>query len=244
MKRIILVLLVITSLSITAQESVLLRLNYNEGDNYLLTVEAKQNMGLQGGMSMNMTMGVIITEVGAKNIKTESKITSVIMDMMQGEMSMSYDSNKKEAELDQMGQMMKSQFDPMMKATIHNSLDNLGNMIETKIEPAIPGMEQLTGSTSTINYPEEKVSVGSSWTSEDENQGVKMSTTYTISSIANGIVSLDVSGDVTGAGTGTIKGKTTVDISSGVPKSAALEVTMSAQGVNMSIITNTTMTKI
>lgn len=244
MKRIILVLLVITSLSITAQESVLLRLNYNEGDNYLLTVEAKQNMGLQGGMSMNMTMGVIITEVGAKNIKTESKITSVVMDMMQGEMSMSYDSNKKEAELDQMGQMMKSQFDPMMKATIHTSLDNLGNMIETKIEPAIPGMEQLTGSASTINYPEEKVSVGSSWTSEDENQGVKMSTTYTISSIANGIVSLDVSGDVTGAGTGTIKGKTTVDISSGVPKSSALEVTMSAQGVNMSIITNTTMTKI
>ena len=166
------------------------------------------------------------------------------MDMMQGEMSMSYDSNKKEAELDQMGQMMKSQFDPMMKATIHTSLDNLGNMIETKIEPAIPGMEQLTGSASTINYPEEKVSVGSSWTSEDENQGVKMSTTYTISSIANGIVSLDVSGDVAGTGTGTIKGKTTVDISSGVPTSAAIEVTMSAQGVNMSIITNTTMTKI
>ncbi|MDC1379538.1 DUF6263 family protein [Algibacter sp.] len=244
MKRIILVLLVITSLSATAQESVLLRLNYNEGDNYLLTVDAKQNMGLQGGMNMNMTMGVIITEVGAKNIKTESKITSVVMDMMQGEISMSYDSNKKEAELDQMGQMMKSQFDPMMKATIHTSLDNLGNMIETKIEPAIPGMEQLTASASTINYPEEKVSVGSSWTSEDENQGVKMSTTYTISSIANGIVSLDISGDVAGAGTGTIKGKTTVDISSGVPKSSALEVTMSAQGVNMSIITNTTMTKI
>ena len=78
MKRIILVLLVITTLSATAQESVLLRLNYNEGDNYLLTVDAKQNMGLQGGMNMNMTMGVIITEVGAKNIKTESKITSVV----------------------------------------------------------------------------------------------------------------------------------------------------------------------
>ena len=57
MKRIILVLLVITTLSATAQESVLLRLNYNEGDNYLLTVDAKQNMGLQGGMNMNMTMG-------------------------------------------------------------------------------------------------------------------------------------------------------------------------------------------
>ena len=244
MKRIILVLLVITTLSATAQESVLLRLNYNEGDNYLLTVDAKQNMGLQGGMNMNMTMGVIITEVGAKNIKTESKITSVVMDMMQGEMSMSYDSNKKEAELDQMGQMMKSQFDPMMKATIHTSLDNLGNMIETKIEPAIPGMEQLTGSASTINYPEEKVSVGSSWTSENENQGMKMTMNYTVSSIAGGVVTLDVSGDMSGAvGTGTIKGKTTIDISTGISKNSETEITIATQGMNITGSTKITVSK-
>lgn len=244
MKKIILLALVITTFTATAQESVLLRLNYNKGDNYLTTVELKQSMGVQGEMNMNMEMNSNVSSADNQAIILESKIGSIVMDMNQGGMAMSYDSNKSGEELDQMGQMMKSQFDPMMKATIHTSLDNLGNMIETKIEPAIPGMEQLTASASTINYPEEKVSVGSSWTSEDENQGVKMSTTYTISSIANGIVSLDISGDVAGAGTGTIKGKTTVDISSGVPKSSALEVTMSAQGVNMSIITNTTMTKI
>ena len=244
MKKILIVLLVITSLTTLAQESVLLRLNYSQGDSYVVKVESKQGMGMQGGMNMNMTMGMIVTEVAEKNIKTESKITSVVMDMMQGGMSMSYDSNKKDEELDQMGQMMKSQFDPMMKATIHSSLDNMGNMIETKIEPAIPGMEQLTNSSGTINYPKEKVSVGSSWISENENQGMKMSTTYTVSSIANGVVSLDVSGDVTGLGTGTIKGKTTVDSNSGIAKSAALEVTISAQGMNMSIITNTTITKI
>ena len=38
-------------------------------------------------------------------------------------------------------------------------------MIETKVDPAIPGMNQITDRImNTINYPKEKVSVGSSWT--------------------------------------------------------------------------------
>jgi hypothetical protein len=244
MKKVLIALLVITTLSATAQESVLLRLNYTKGDSYLVSVDSKQSTGMQGGMNMKMTMGMIVTEVAAENIKTESQITAVVMDMMQGGMTMSYDSNNKDEELDQMGQMMKSQFDPMMKATIYTSQDRMGNIIETKIEPAIPGMEQLTGNTNTINYPEEKVSVGSSWTSENENQGMKMITTYVVSSIADGIVTLDVSGEVSGAGTGSIKGKTQVDISSGVPTSAMLEVTISAQGMDITVTTNTIMTKI
>jgi hypothetical protein len=119
-----------------------------------------------GGMNMKMTMGMIVTEVAAENIKTASQITAVVMDMMQGGMTMSYDSNKKDEELDQMGQMMKSQFDPMMKATIYMSQDKMGNMIETKIEPTIDGMEQLTTISNTINDPKEKVTLGSFWTSE------------------------------------------------------------------------------
>ena len=244
MKRILIALLVITTLSATAQESVLLRLNYTKGDSYLVSVDSKQSTGMQGGMNMKMTMGMIVTEVAAENIKTESQITAVVMDMMQGGMTMSYDSNKKDEELDQMGQMMKSQFDPMMKATIYTSQDRMGNMIETKVEPSIPGMEQLTTSSNTINYPKEKVTVGSSWTSEKNNQGMTMSTTFTVSSIANGVVILDVSGKVSGAGTGSIKGKTTVDISSGVPTSATLEITISAQGMDITATTNTTTTKI
>ena len=54
MKKIILLALVLTNLTATAQESVLLRLNYNKGDNYLTNVELNQNMGGQGEMNMNM----------------------------------------------------------------------------------------------------------------------------------------------------------------------------------------------
>lgn len=244
MKKVLIALLVITTLSVTAQESVLLRLNYTKGDSFLVTTESNQSMGAQGGMNMKMTMGMIVTDVAEENIKTESQITAVVIDMMQGGMTMSYDSNKSDEELDQMGQMLKSQFEPMMKAIIYNTLDHQGNMIDTKLDPAIPGMEQMTNrAMTTINYPKEKVSVGSSWTSENENQGMKMTTKYTVSSIADGFITLDVSGDMSGAGTGTIKGKTTVEISSGISNNSETEITIATQGMNITGTTKITVSK-
>ena len=244
MKKVLIALLVITSITTTAQESVLLRLNYTKGDSFLVTTESNQNMGSQGGMNMKMTMGMIVADVVEDNIKTESQITSIVMDMMQGGMTMSYDSNKNDEELDQMGQMLKSQFAPMMKSVIYNTLDSQGNVIDTKLDPAIPGMEQMTNrAMSTINYPKEKVSVGSSWTSENENQGMKMTTKYTVSSIADGFVTLDVSGDMSGVGTGTIKGKSTVEISSGMSINSEIEITIATQGMNITGTTKTTVSK-
>ena len=244
MKKVLIALLVITTLSATAQESVLLRLNYTKGDSYLVTTESNQSMGAQGGMNMKMTMGMIVADVEEEIIKTESQITSIVMDMMQGGMTMNYDSNKSDEELDQMGQMLKSQFAPMMEAIIYNTLDHQGNMIDTKLDPAIPGMEQITNrSMNTINYPKEKISVGSSWTSENENQGMKMTTKYTVSSIADGLVTLDVSGDMSGAGTGTIKGKSTVEISSGISNNSEIEITIATQGMNITATTKITVSK-
>ena len=244
MKKVLIALLVITSITTTAQESVLLRLNYTKGDSFLVTTESNQNMGSQGGMNMKMTMGMIVADVEQDNIKTESQITSIVMDMMQGGMTMSYDSNKNDEELDQMGQMLKSQFAPMMESVIYNTLDSQGNVIDTKLDPAIPGMEQMTNrAMSTINYPKEKVSVGSSWTSENENQGMKMTTKYTVSSIADGLVTLDISGDMSGVGTGTIKGKSTVEISSGMSNNSEIEITIATQGMNITGTTKTTVSK-
>lgn len=244
MKKIFIAFVVLTSLSITAQESVLLRLNYAKGDSYLLSLESKQSLGVQGGTDMKMAMGMIVSEVTPEDIKLESQITSIAMDVMQGGMSMSYDSSKKAEELDNMGQMMKTQIDPMMKAVIYTTLDRMGNMIDMKVEPVVPGMDQFSGNSNSINYPKEKVSVGSSWTSENEQQGMKMTTTYKVLSIADGVVAIDVSGTVSGAGTGSIKGKTMVDVNSGVPTSSSQEVTLSAQGTDIIITTNSTMKKI
>ena len=245
MKRILIALLVITSIAVSAQESVLLRLNYTKGDSYLMTVETKQGMGAQGGVNMKMNMGVIVSEVSGDNVKTESKILSVALDMMQGGMAMSYDSNKKDEELDQMGQMLKSQFDPMMNSIIYNSYDKLGNITETKVEPSVPGMNQLTEGSGSVIYPNEKISVGSSWSSNKDNQGMKTTTTYTVSQIKDGIVYLDITGNVSGAEgvDGAVKGSSEIEVSTGLAKKTSIEVAISNQGMDVTINSNITMTK-
>jgi len=244
MKRILIALLVITSIAVSAQESVLLRLNYTKGDSYLMTVESKQGMGAQGGLNMKMNMGVIVSEVSGDNVKTESKILSVAIDMMQGGMAMSYDSNKKDEELDQMGQMLKSQFDPMMNSIIYNSYDKLGNITETKVEPSVPGMNQLTEGSGSVIYPNEKISVGSSWSSNKDNQGMKTTTTYTVSQIKDGVVYLDITGNVSGAAaSGSVKGSSEIEVSTGLAKKTSIEVAISNQGMDITINSNITMTK-
>ena len=245
MKRILIALLVITSIAVSAQESVLLRLNYTKGDSYLMTVESKQGMGAQGGVNMKINMGVIVSEVSGDNVKTESKILSVALDMMQGGMAMSYDSNKKDEELDQMGQMLKSQFDPMMNSIIYNSYDKLGNITETKVEPSVPGMNQLTEGSGSVIYPNEKISVGSSWSSNKGNQGMKTTTTYTVSQIKDGIVYLDITGNVSGAEgvDGAVKGSSEIEVSTGLAKKTSIEVAILNQGMDITINSNITMTK-
>ena len=245
MKKVLIALLVITSLTVSAQESVLLRLNYTKGDSFLVTTESKQSMGAQGGMNMKMTMGMIVTEVAEENIKTESMITSVNLEMMQGGMTMSYDSSKKEEELDQMGQMLKSQFDPMMNSIIYNSYDKLGNITETKVEPSVPGMNQLTEGSGSVIYPNEKISVGSSWSSNKDNQLMKTTTTYTVSKIKDGIVYLDITGNVSGAEgvDGAVKGSSEIEVSTGLAKKTSIEVAISNQGMDITINSNITMTK-
>ena len=243
MKRIIIALLILTSLSAVSQESVLLRVNYKKGDKYVVKVEQKTNSGLQGGMNMNMTMSMLIKESDGKTFKTESKIMSILMDMIQGGQTMSFDSSKKTEDLDQMGQMLKIQFDPMMKATIINTISNLGESIDVKVEPSIPGMDQLLDQSSSISYPKEKVSVGSSWNSEDKNQGIKMKTIYKVLKISNGTVYLDIIGTVTGSSKGTIKGEAEIDVETGIQKKSELEVSVSGSGVEIVAISKISMTK-
>ena len=244
MKKGILLTLLMISFAATAQESVLLRLNYNKGDNYVTSIELKQSMGAQGGMSMTMFMNSNVSSVNDQSIILESKVESVVMNMNQGGMVMDYDSNKSSEELDQMGQMMKSQFDPILKATIYNSVDRYGNVLEVKVEPSLPGMEQFTGSQNAINFPEEEVSIGSSWESESENQGMKIVTKYTVTNITDGMIYLNIAGNVSGIGTGTLNGKSTVEISSGVQTNATIEMNLSAQGIEMNLVTTSTMKKI
>ncbi|BAO56044.1 DUF6263 family protein [Nonlabens marinus] len=243
MKNLIAVLFLAVSIQAYGQESALLRLNYNEGDTYEVKVVQKQSTGIQGGTDMTILMDMKVAEVTDDLIKTESKISSVSMDINQGGMSMTYDSTKSDEELDATGKMLKSQLSPMMNAVIYSSIDVYGNTLETTSEPAVPGIDQFTTGQAAINYPKEKVSVGSSWTTENSNQGMNVKTTYTVTKIADGMVYLDIKGDVSGAGSGSMTGESVVEISTGTAKTSDTEITVSAQGIEVTVASNVQMTK-
>jgi len=234
----------VTTINATSQEYVLLRANYKKGDVLEVKMEQSQNMGAKGGVDMKMSMDMIVTSKDGDMLTTESKIKSINMNMLQGGMAMSYDSSMKVEDLDEMGKMMKQQFDPMMKSTIIAKVNNQGEILETKVEPSNPAMDQLTAQAKGIIYPNEEVSVGTSWSDVTSQQGMSVTSIYTVSKIENGKVYINITGAVTGMGEGDIKGDLVVDIETGIQDSASSEMAINAGGMDMKISTKTTTSKI
>jgi len=105
-------------------------------------------------------------------------------------------------------------------------------------------MNQLTEGSGSVIYPNEKISVGSSWSSNKDNQGMKTTTTYTVSQIKDGVVYLDITGNVSGAAaSGSVKGSSEIEVSTGLAKKISIEVAISNQGMDVTINSNITMTK-
>ena len=244
MKKLLFLFVLVTAINATSQESVLLRANYKKGDVLEVKMEQSQNMGAKGGVDMKMSMDMIVTSKDGDMLTTESKIKSINMNMLQGGMAMSYDSSMKLEDLDEMGKMMKQQFDPMMKSTIIAKVNNRGEILETKVEPSNPAMDQLTAQAKGIIYPNEEVSVGTSWSDVTSQQGMSVTSIYTVSKIENGKVYINITGAVTGMGEGDIKGDLVVDIETGIQDSASSEMAINAGGMDMKISTKTTTSKI
>ena len=244
MKKLLFLFVLVTAINATSQESVLLRANYKKGDVLEVKMEQSQNMGAKGGVDMKMSMDMVVTSKDGDMLTTESKIKSINMNMLQGGMAMSYDSSMKDDDLDEMGKMMKQQFDPMMKSTIIAKVNSQGEILETKVEPSNPAMDQIIAQAKGVIYPNEEVLVGTSWSDVASQQGMSVTSIYTVSKIENGKVYINITGSVTGMGEGDIKGDLVVDIETGIQDSASSEMAVNAGGMDMKISTKTTTTKI
>ncbi|MDX6747774.1 DUF6263 family protein [Polaribacter sp. PL03] len=244
MKKLLFLFVLATTFNAISQESVLLRANYKKGDVLLVKLDQSQDMGAQGGVDMKMTMNMVVTSRVGDTISTESKIKTIDMNMLQGGMAMSFNSSMKEEDLDEMGKMMKKQFDPMMKANILSKMSTDGDIIETRVEPSNPAMDQFTKQAKGVKYPKEKISVGSTWSDETNEQGMNVKTVYTVSKIEAGKVYIDITGSVSGVGTGDVTGNLIVDIKTGIQDTANIKMALSANGIDMKISTKSTTTKI
>jgi hypothetical protein len=244
MKKLLFLFVFASAFNVFSQEAILLRVNYEVGDILLVEQDVSQKMGAQGGVDMKIVMGVTITAKDGDTISSASKIKSIDMNMLQGGNVMSFDSSKNEEDLDEMGKMMKQQFDPMMKATIFSKMSSDGDILETKVEPATPAMDQFTKQAKGIKFPKKEVTVGSSWEDTTNEQGMDVKTIYTISKIESGKAYVDIKGVVSGVGEGTLAGDLIIDISTGIQELVNIEMDLNANGVEMTIVTKGKTTKI
>ena len=244
MKNLLVALLLGITMVSVSQEKVLLRLNYEKGDVYEMKMEVSQKMGA-GLMSMDseITMHQEIKSVSDKEYESDMKITSMVMNVSQGGQLMSYDSNNKEEELSQTNEAMKAQMAPMMKVLITTKGDNLGKVIETKVEPNIPGANNLTQQSSNVVYPEKAVSVGDTWSMNKDTNGMKLNFIYKVNSITAKNIVVDISGDVTGIGTGNITGTMNIDKKTGVALTSKIEMLMKVQEQDLKTNVSMSITK-
>ena len=227
MKKLLFLFLAITANTIFAQDEVLLRLNYENNATYSTKTIVSQEMGAMMSMEMTMDMEMEVTAVENENYDTKTKFTNMSMEMLQGGNLMTFDSSKSDDELDAAGKMMKSQMGPMLEAVIYSKVTTLGEASVVSIEPMIPGVEDIASQSSAVVYPKEAVKVGSTWTISKEEKGMKMDFLYTVQSISKENVLVDVSGEVSGMGSGKISGNVTIDRVSGIPMKSLVEMNLS-----------------
>lgn len=213
-----------------AQESTLLRLNYNKGDKYKMTFEMAQNMGTTGNMNMNMIMDMDILDVNDDTYESKIKFTKIAMNSSMGGQNMSFDSDKTDDELDDIGKMMKAQMSPMLEAVLYAKGNNLGEVTEMNVEPNVPGLNDIGNQLSNVIYPKEAIKIGSSWEMEKETNGVTMKFIYTLKSISEKEIVLDLTGDILGMAEGNVEGNMAIDKLSGVPTKSNINMKMNAQG--------------
>lgn len=244
MKKIVFLLVTAFTLTLTSQESVLLRYNFKKGDVYEVKLKMNQEVGTFMAQTTNLVMTQTTTSVSNNIFTNEGKIEKMTMDMLQGGNTLFYDSTQKEEELDTTGKMMKQQMDPILSSVLTTKSDNLGNVLGITVAPNNPKTAQMTKQNSSVVYPERAVKVGSEWSSTNEDAGLTVKMTYKVVSISDDKVELSLIGEVSGMATGTAKGNLTLDRASGMPSVSKVEMKMDAQGQKMNILTETTYTKL
>ena len=230
MKKLVVLFLVISATISSAQDPVLLRLNYEKGASYSVSMNMSQEMGTMMSMGMSIDMGMKIIDAKGENYESEMKFTKISMDMLQGGNIISFDSSKSDDELDEAGKMMKTQMGPMLEAVVLTKGNNLGEITEAVVEPNVPGMEDIANQSSNVVYPKEAVKVGSTWTMSKDEKGMKMDFLYTVSSILKETILLDLSGDVSGMADGKITGNIKIDRTSGIPLETLMNMNLSVNG--------------
>ena len=210
-----------------------------------MELSLKQEMGVAGGLDMKMKTDVKVAEVSKETFKLANKVKKISVNTLQAGKVMSYDSDMKDEELGEEGKKIKAQFAPLLKAVSYSTFDKRGKMLEVKVEPSIPGSQSNQSLMTYSVFPKEAVKVGSTWTNEQDIQGMKLKIVYTVKKITSTSVVTELSGGVNIMGmTGKITGSATFDRETGNTDEMKMNTSIEMQGMTMSMGTEATIKKV
>lgn len=244
MKKILVTLLLgITTVSF-AQEKVLLRLNYKKGDRYETEMKMNQDMGV-GKMEMVVKMQTTVEGKNKDGFDTKMNFTYLSSYAMQGgQEKVNFNTDMKESEMTAEQKQFKASIAPILGTTMFMNVSKLGKNKLVKVEPSVPGVDKLTNQVNTILYPEEPVSVGSTWNKVNSTQGIQVDLTYTVKEITKDKVTAVLKGKSDKLPGSIIEGTVEIDRKSGVPLKSVLNMSISAGGMSMKNTTIATVRKL
>lgn len=229
MKNFFTLLLFVATTLTFAQESTLLRLNYNKGDKYVMLMDMRQDMGA-GKMTMSIEMPMKVIDVTDGVYDSEMSFKRIKMDMEQAGVKVNYDSNLKEEDLDETSKMMVAQMKPILETVLLTKTNVYGEVLDMQMIKGSGSVDQFASQTESVVYPKEAVTVGYSWTTEKDNNGMKISSTYTVKSIDSKVVVLEIKGDITGTSEGNLTGSLNIDKATGVPTTTHITMNFEVMG--------------
>ena len=139
----------------------------------------------------------------------------------------------KEAELTPMSKQFATRMNPMLKTTFYVNLNKLGKSELIKLEPNDVGALKLKDQMSTVTYPEEAISVGSTWVNTQKNNNVEMKLTYTVTEINKTTIKASISGAISSLPDAKIWGTLLINRKSGVATDTNLNMEFETMGQKM-----------
>lgn len=244
MKNLVTLLVFVFTLTGSAQESVLLRLNYKKGDSYLLKMNMKQDMGV---MKMDVKMHLKTDVIAVENTSfiTKNKFVKMAMDMEAQGQKMHYDSDIEEDKMDAFAKGVHKEMSSLKKTIILITYDALGNVIKSKVETGASNVNAFKENMTSFVLPKQKVSVGSTWINEKTSaKGLKTKYIYKVTAIEKDKILLNVSGTISELATGTIKGTAVVNRKIGTLSNMDLKLDMKMMGTTVKSEVNTVVEKL
>jgi hypothetical protein len=242
--------------NLNGNENVLLRLNLAAGTQYSIVSDVNSNMegaGITANSVITMDFNIDVKSVENDTTKMEAVYNRIQMSMKSPMSDMTYDSEKPDETTGPVASIMKDKFGGIVGNVLSFNSNKRAQIVEAldfteMLGEDDSGKEQKDQMNQTfhqlfIEYPEEEVTVGSTWTVSNEEYGASK-TTYTVTEIEDDVVVLSIAGEMGGDSgmggdmEGTSTGSLTVDRSTGFP--TGLDVQQDAlvtqMGVEMKVI--------